>query len=166
MLRKGCCKTCMLFSLQGKGHAGNISARLEPQEIALGDTAILAVYISDEQTGRPSISPVEGLWFFPIGQSSQYQSINGKISSTVRHVFENADAVAYFGQTFSQEELKQCRDLVIKELKNFENWATDTPQYDLPDLRGRHRRTQTCNSKWAINNLRNLPIGLRNLRFA
>ena len=51
----------MLFSLQGKGHAGNISARLEPQEIALGDTAILAVYISDEQTGRPSISPVEGL---------------------------------------------------------------------------------------------------------
>ena len=39
----------------------------------------------------------------------------------VRHVFENADAVAYSGQTFSQEELKQCRDLVIKELKNLEN---------------------------------------------
>jgi hypothetical protein len=39
----------------------------------------------------------------------------------IRHVFENADAVAYSGQTFSQEELKQCRDLVIKELKNLEN---------------------------------------------
>ena len=39
----------------------------------------------------------------------------------IRHLFENADAVAYSGQTFSQEELRQCRDLVIKELKNVEN---------------------------------------------
>jgi len=39
----------------------------------------------------------------------------------IQHLFEHADAVAYSGQTFSQEELKQCRDLVIKELKNLEN---------------------------------------------
>jgi len=44
-----------------------------------------------------------------------------KNAAGVRHVFENADAVAYSGQTFSQEELKQFRDLIIKELKNLEN---------------------------------------------
>jgi len=44
-----------------------------------------------------------------------------KNAAGVRHVFENADAVAYSGQTFSQEELKQFKDLIIKELKNLEN---------------------------------------------
>ncbi|MCJ7684331.1 MAG: BatD family protein, partial [Desulfobacteraceae bacterium] len=75
-------------SAQGKGPAGDISVRLEPREIALGDAAILAVYISGEQTGRPSISPVDGLRFFPMGQSSQYKSINGKISSTVSYMYQ------------------------------------------------------------------------------
>ena len=73
---------------QGKGPAGDISARLEPQQIALGDGAILAVYISGKQTGPPSISPVDGLRFFPMGQSSQYQSVNGKISSTVSYMYQ------------------------------------------------------------------------------
>ena len=73
---------------QGKGPAGDISARLEPQQIALGDAAILAVYISGEQTGPPTISPVDGLRFFPMGQSSQYKSINGKISSTVSYMYQ------------------------------------------------------------------------------
>ena len=44
-----------------------------------------------------------------------------KNAAGVRHVFENADAVAYSGQTFNQEELKKFRDLIIKELKNLEN---------------------------------------------
>jgi len=73
---------------QGKGPAGDISARLEPQRITLGEAAILAVNISGEQAGPPSISPVDGLRFFPMGQSSQYQSINGKISSTVSYLYQ------------------------------------------------------------------------------
>ena len=73
---------------QGKGLAGDISARLEPQQIALGDAAILAVYISGEQTGPPSIAPVDGLRFFPMGQSSQYRSINGRTSSTVSYLYQ------------------------------------------------------------------------------
>lgn len=73
---------------QAKGLAGDISARIEPQQIALGEAAILAVYISGEQTGPPSISPVDGLRFFPMGQSSQYQSINGRTSSTVSYLYQ------------------------------------------------------------------------------
>ena len=73
-------------SAQGRIPAGEISARLEPQQIALGDAAVLTVHISGEQTGPPSISPVDGLRFFPMGQSSQYKSINGKTSSTVSYI--------------------------------------------------------------------------------
>ena len=75
-------------SAQGRIPAGEISARLEPQQIALGDAAVLTVHISGEQTGPPSISPVDGLRFFPMGQSSQYKSINGKTSSTVSYMYQ------------------------------------------------------------------------------
>jgi len=82
--------TLILFAggAQAKGPAGDISARVEPQEIALGDAAILAVYISGEQTGAPSISSVDGLRFLPIEQSSQYHSVNGRISSTVSYLYQ------------------------------------------------------------------------------
>ena len=73
---------------QGKGLAGGISARLEPQQIALGEAATLAVNISGEQTGPPSISPVDGLRLFPMGQSSQYRSVNGRVSSTVSYLYQ------------------------------------------------------------------------------
>ena len=42
-------------------------------------------------------------------------------SAGVRQVFETADAVAYSGRSFSQDELRQCRDLVIEELKNLDS---------------------------------------------
>ena len=82
--------TLILFAggAQAQGLAEDISARVEPQEIALGDAAILAVYISGEQTGAPSISPVDGLRFLPIEQSSQYHSVNGRISSTVSYLYQ------------------------------------------------------------------------------
>ncbi|MBW2599489.1 MAG: hypothetical protein JRC60_05280 [Deltaproteobacteria bacterium] len=38
----------------------------------------------------------------------------------IRQIFETADAVVYSGQSFSQEELKQYRELIIEELKNLE----------------------------------------------
>jgi len=73
---------------QGRGPAGNISATLEPQQIALGDSAVLAIHVSGEQTGRPVISHVDGLHFFPRGQNSQFQSINGKASSIVSYIYQ------------------------------------------------------------------------------
>ena len=38
----------------------------------------------------------------------------------IRQIFETADAVVYSGQSFSQEELKQYRELIIEELENLE----------------------------------------------
>jgi hypothetical protein len=73
---------------QGRGPAGNISVMLEPQQIALGDSAVLTIHVSGEQTGRPVISHVDGLHFFPRGQSSQFQSINGKASSIVSYIYQ------------------------------------------------------------------------------
>jgi len=73
---------------QGRGPAGNIFAMLEPRQIALGDSAMLTIHVSGEQTGRPVISHVDGLHFFPRGQSSQFQSINGKASSIVSYIYQ------------------------------------------------------------------------------
>ena len=83
-----CALILFVGGAQGRILAGDISAQLDPQQITLGDAAILAVHISGEQTGPPSISPVDGLRFFPMGQSSQYQSINGKVSSTVSYLYQ------------------------------------------------------------------------------
>ncbi|MBU0990603.1 MAG: BatD family protein [Proteobacteria bacterium] len=73
---------------QGRGPVGDISAMLEPQQVRLGDAAILAIHISGEQPGAPTIPPVEGLRFLPIGQNSQYQSINGKVSCIVSYLYQ------------------------------------------------------------------------------
>jgi len=73
---------------QGGGPAGNISATLEPRQIALGDSAMFIIHVSGEQTGRPVISHVDGLRVFPTGQSSQFQSINGKASSIVSYIYQ------------------------------------------------------------------------------
>ena len=73
---------------QARGPAGDISATLEPRQIALGDCAMLTIYVSGEQTGRPVISHVDGLHFFPTGQSSQIQSINGMTSSMISYIYQ------------------------------------------------------------------------------
>ncbi len=90
--------TCVMFAAcaliifartaQGRGAAGDISAMIEPQQVRLGDAAILAVHITGESSGRPAIPKVEGLRFVPMGQSSQYQSINGRISSIASYLFQ------------------------------------------------------------------------------
>jgi hypothetical protein len=46
----------------------------------------------------------------------------GDSAEGIRQVFENADAVAYSGRTFSQEELRDFRDLVTRELKGLKNY--------------------------------------------
>jgi hypothetical protein len=90
--------TCFVFTAcaliifaggaQGKGPAGDISVMVEPQQIRLGDAAILAVHITGELSGRLSIPEVEGLRLVSVGQSSQYQSINGRISSVTSYLFQ------------------------------------------------------------------------------
>jgi len=70
------------------GSHGRVSAAIEPERIAMGEAAILVVQVSGEETGPPALSPVDGLRFYSMGRSSQYQSINGRVSATTSYLFQ------------------------------------------------------------------------------
>ena len=80
----------------GKGNGNNtagvsrspISAAIEPERIAMGEAAILVVQVSGEQAGPPELMAVDGLRFYAMGRSSQYQSINGRVSATTSYLFQ------------------------------------------------------------------------------
>jgi len=74
-------------NLSGNSHGG-ISAAIEPENIAMGEAAILVVQVSGEEASPPSLSPVDGLRFYAMGRSSQYQSINGRVSATTSYLFQ------------------------------------------------------------------------------
>ena len=67
---------------------GRVSAAIEPEHIAMGEAAILVVQVSGEEAGQPALSPVDGLRFYSMGRSSQYQSINGRVSATTSYLFQ------------------------------------------------------------------------------
>ncbi len=67
---------------------GHVSAAIEPNHIAMGEAAILVVQVSGEASGPPALSPVDGLRFYSMGRSSQYQSINGRVSATTSYLFQ------------------------------------------------------------------------------
>lgn len=67
---------------------GGVSAAIEPRNIALGEAAILVVQVSGEDAGTPALGPVDGLRFYSMGRSSQYQSINGRVSATTSYLFQ------------------------------------------------------------------------------
>ncbi len=48
----------------------------------------LVVQVSGEQAGPPELMAVDGLRFFAMGRSSQYQSINGRVSATTSYLFQ------------------------------------------------------------------------------
>ena len=80
----------------GTGNANNtsqtpnakVSAAIEPKDIALGEAAILVVQVSGEDADQPALAPVDGLRFYAMGRSSQYQSINGRVSATTSYLFQ------------------------------------------------------------------------------
>jgi BatD DUF11 like domain len=67
---------------------GRISATIEPGTIAMGEAAILVVQVSGEEAGSPELMSVDGLRFYAMGRSSQYQSINGRVSATTSYLFQ------------------------------------------------------------------------------
>ena len=70
------------------GSHGRVSAAIEPGAIAMGEAAILVVQVSGEQAGTPELMAVDGLRFYAMGRSSQYQSINGRVSATTSYLFQ------------------------------------------------------------------------------
>jgi hypothetical protein len=67
---------------------GRVSAAIEPGHIDMGEAAILVVQVSGEQAGPPELTAVDGLRFYAMGRSSQYQSINGRVSATTSYLFQ------------------------------------------------------------------------------
>ncbi len=73
---------------QGKAPVADVSVLVEPHQIKLGEAAILAVQITGDASGHPSIPKVDGIHYVPMGQSSQYQSINGRVSQITSYLFQ------------------------------------------------------------------------------
>ena len=65
-----------------------VTAQLDRADIALGDSAQLNITVSG--SGNEAVSPpvVPGLEFVSVGQSSQYQSINGVATSTTSMTYQ------------------------------------------------------------------------------
>jgi hypothetical protein len=64
-----------------------ISAALQPSNIAVGESAQLTVTITGDADAEPSIPQVPGLQFISAGQSSQYQSINGAVTASSSRMY-------------------------------------------------------------------------------
>src|SRR5262245_44906959 len=62
-----------------------VTAKLEPQSIALGESARLTV-TSNEAT-QSSVPNVDGLEIEPIGQQTSIQMINGNVTTNVSQLF-------------------------------------------------------------------------------
>lgn len=69
------CLCLTLIAVSAK--AAEISATLDPQDVALGESAELTVTVSGSRSTAPSISAVDGLDIESVGQSTQIQVING-----------------------------------------------------------------------------------------
>src|SRR5258705_8648539 len=64
-----------------------ITAQLQPQNLALGESAQLIVTINGSQAAQPSVPEVDGLEIVPIGEQTSMQIINGAISANVAQLF-------------------------------------------------------------------------------
>jgi len=67
--------------------APSLTATLEPSQIALGEAAHLNVTVQGRNADEPQIPAVSGLEIQPIGQSSQFQVINGAMSAKVSYTY-------------------------------------------------------------------------------
>ncbi|MES1180419.1 MAG: BatD family protein [Verrucomicrobiota bacterium] len=109
--------------------AGTISATLEPNEIAFGDSAQLIVTIQGQNADAPQIPAVNGLSFQPMGQSSQIQIINGVMTANVSHSYMVTPTQL---GTFTIPAIKyggaQSQPLALKVLKRTGAVAQGNPQ--------------------------------------
>ena len=64
-----------------------ISATLEPSHIAVGEAAQLRITAIGSSGDEPALPHVDGLEFNPMGQSIEYQSINGVVTASCSHTY-------------------------------------------------------------------------------
>jgi hypothetical protein len=79
---------CLSASLALAASPPTVTATLDPDRIAAGDTTTFTVTVSGTQSApRPEIPEVDDLEFYPAGQSSRFQSINGRSSVSIGYQF-------------------------------------------------------------------------------
>ncbi|MCB1095873.1 MAG: protein BatD [Verrucomicrobiae bacterium] len=68
--------------------SATVNASLEQERIAAGATTTFTITVDGTQSApRPQTPVVDGLEFYPAGQSSRYQSINGRTSVSIGYQF-------------------------------------------------------------------------------
>ncbi len=131
---------------QGKSASGHITATLEPSQILQGGSAVLSVSLSGAQTGQPNIPRVKGLRFIPAGQGSQYQSLNGRVSSSVSYLYRvEADHPGDFTippvEAMIDGEIKSTQPLSLRVLKTMPPPSSGASRSVAPLSEGEAERT-------------------------
>lgn len=72
----------------GEAASVDVSASITPAQIALGEAAQLTVNVEGRTATGPSLPNVDGLQFVSVGQSSSFQSVNGRITSSVSYIYQ------------------------------------------------------------------------------
>ncbi len=65
-----------------------ITAKIQPQNIGLGESAQLEVSVKGSQSAEPNIPNVAGLEIVHVGQQRSMQSINGAVSVNVTYLYQ------------------------------------------------------------------------------
>src|SRR5665213_4611189 len=64
-----------------------VSATIEPSQVAVGEAAQLTVTMTGGSDDEPALPRVGGLTVAPMGQSSEYQIINGAVTASISHTY-------------------------------------------------------------------------------
>ena len=75
------------FALPSMAAQAQISATLEPSNVAVGEPAQLTVTVTGDSSDEPALPHVDGLDFAPMGQSSELESINGAVTASSSHSY-------------------------------------------------------------------------------
>jgi BatD DUF11 like domain len=81
----GLCMTALVAAAFGA--QSQTAAELEPQSIALGESAELTVTVNGSEPAASTVPHVDGLEIEPIGQQTSIQMINGSVTSNVAQLF-------------------------------------------------------------------------------
>ncbi len=130
----------VLMGWRAPAVADDVTASLQPAEIAPGEAAQLTVTSNRQGAGQPQIADVHGLAFQHVGQSSQVQIINGAMSASVTHTYlVTAERVGDY--TIPAIRIGEGRDAAASQpltLKVRDGSAGTTPQRSGPYGTWRH----------------------------
>ena len=68
--------------------AAEVTATLDPAQVAVGESAELTVTVNGSSTAAPNVADVAGLDIEHVGQSTQVQIINGAMSASSVHTYQ------------------------------------------------------------------------------